>query len=282
MSSAGRGLRVRLGPKLAIVAAALCGALTVVLVLAPASLAASLVADLSAGQVILGDPAGSLWNGQAELIFSTGPVAVPGSAAGSADDGSRPDRTYLPGRTSWQLSPGGLLLGSLDLRLSNPAVLDLPLAVHLDHAGNAIIDGGRLHLPAQLLQGLGAPWNTLRPGGELRLEWDTLHLDKGGLRGGLHADWIEAASGLSPVVPFGHFRLDADGYFDGASLRLTTIAGPMELSGSGTIAAGGRLRFHGRAHVLAGTDAATATQLSGLVALLGRSDGNGAILHFGS
>jgi len=52
--------------------------------------------------------------------------------------------------------------------------------------------------------------------------------------------------------------------------------------GNGTIADGLHLRFQGSARVRAGTNEAVATQLSGLVSLLGRSDGGGAILNFGT
>jgi hypothetical protein len=54
------------------------------------------------------------------------------------------------------------------------------------------------------------------------------------------------------------------------------------LTGSGTIGEGGRLRFQGVARPLAAADAATKTQLTGLISLLGRRDGDAAILSFGS
>jgi len=42
------------------------------------------------------------------------------------------------------------------------------------------------------------------------------------------------------------------------------------------------LRFEGIARALAATDAATKTQLTGLISLLGRREGDAAILSFGS
>lgn len=257
---------------LAIVAAALSGALLVAVVQAPASLAAGALQSWSRGRVELGNAGGTLWNGTGDVLLSDGNPA--GSAA--------PTRTRLPGRLAWTLNPWRLLLGSIDLTLSDAALLDQPLVLHLDGASAASIAPDRVHLPAGVLLGLGAPWNTIRPGGELQLEWDTLHVQGGAVRGGLRAEWLGASSSLSPIVPFGHYRLRADGIFDGATLQLETVSGPMEMIGNGTIANGGHLRFQGTARVQAGTDAAIATQLSGLISLLGRRDGDGAILDFGT
>jgi general secretion pathway protein N len=263
--------KTTLGRRLAVGAAALAGAALVVCTMAPASLGAYAVRAWSGGRVSLDDPLGTVWNGQADIILASG---EPGASAAA--------RTRLPGRLSWHLSAWRLLVGSLDLTLSDAAVLDLPLNLRADHAVTATIDPNRLRLPASVLLGLGAPWNTIRPGGELLLEWDTLHLQDGALRGALRAEWIDASSRLSPVVPFGHYRLLANGVFNGAALQLETVSGPMEMTGSGTIAGGNQLRFRGTARVQAGTDDATATQLSGLISLLGRRDGDGALLNFGT
>jgi general secretion pathway protein N len=255
---------------LAIGAAAAIGAVIVVVTLAPAGLAGLAVHAWTGGRVTLVDPAGTIWNGQADIILSGGDAATLTSPA-----------TRLPGRLAWRLAPGRLLLGTVDLTLTDSALLDAPLALRMDRA-TAAADPDRLRLPAAVLLGLGAPWNTIQPGGELQLEWDTLHLKDGALRGALRGEWIGASSRLSPIVPFGHYRLVADGVFNGASLQLETVSGPMEMTGNGTIAAGNQLRFRGSARVQAGTDAATATQLSGLISLLGRRDGDGAILNFGT
>jgi general secretion pathway protein N len=252
---------------IAIAAAALAGAAVVLLTMAPAGLVALAVHRGSEGRIRLGDPAGTIWNGQADLILG-------------GDDGATAG-TRLPGRLAWRLAAGRLLLGTVDLTLSDAALLDTPLALRIDRSG-ATADPDRARVPAAVLQGLGAPWNTIQPGGELQLEWDTLHLRDGALRGALRAEWLGASSRLSPIVPFGHYRLLADGIFAGAALQLETVSGPMEMTGNGTIAGAYRLRFHGTARVQAGTDAATATQLSGLISLLGRRDGDGAILNFGS
>jgi general secretion pathway protein N len=260
------------GRLVAIGAAALAGALAMVLAQAPASLLASALGRWGDGAVELGDATGTVWNGQADLILS-------GGDRGGTDAGPR---VRLPGRLAWRIRPGQLLLGTLDLRLEDAAILDAPVLLRMDRSGGADLDANVLRLPASVLVGLGAPWNTIRPGGDLRLEWDTVHLRAGTLRGQLRGEWTGASSTLSPVVPFGHYRLLANGIFDGATLQLETVSGPMEMTGNGTIAGGMRLQFRGRARVQSGTDPAIATQLAGLISLLGRNDGDGAILNFGT
>jgi len=258
-----------MGRRIAILAAAVAGAALVLLALAPAHLADRAVRSATQGRVGLGNPSGTFWSGEADVMLSSGDE--PAAAA-----------TRLPGRLSWRLSPWRLLLGTVDLQLIDPAVLDLPVNLRLDRAADTRLDPNRLRLPAAVLLGLGAPWNTIRPGGELQLEWDTLHLRGSELRGALRAEWIGASSRLSPVVPFGHYRLLLDGIFDGAVIKLETVSGPMEMTGNGTILGGWQLRFEGTARVQPGTDEATATQLSGLISLLGRRDGDIAILKFGT
>lgn len=262
--------------RLAILAAALCSAAAVLLSQAPAAFVAAFVRTQSQGRVVLGDPAGTLWNGSAEVILAANPDDAGGATPVPTS------RTRVPGRLAWQIDAWRLLLGSLSATLRDPAVLDSPLALHADLARNATIDADRLRLPASVLAGLGTPWNTIRPGGEVTLEWETLHLQGDELRGRVQAEWIDASSALSPIVPFGHYRLEADGFFDGAQVRLETLSGPMEMTGNGTIAHGQGLRFRGSAHVQPGTDATVATQLSGLISLLGRRDGDAAILSFGT
>jgi len=261
-------MRERLLRWAAIAAAAFVGALIVVLTQAPARWLSPLVARASGDRLMLGDPDGTVWTGTADLVLSSG--------------GATPLQTRLPGRFNWHLDAGQLLLGTGALRVENPALLDAPLQVQVDRSLQATIESNRLRLPASALTGLGAPWNTVKPGGELELQWDTLHVQAGTVHGALRGQWLRASSGLSPIVPFGHYRLQADGYFDGARLRLDTVTGPLEMDGDGTISNGLQVHFHGLARVQPGTDPAVATQLSGLISLLGRSKGEEAILNFGT
>jgi general secretion pathway protein N len=248
--------------------AALVALLVTALVLAPAQWASAALRSATNGRIDLAETRGTLWDGSAVLVLSAGD-------AGAA-------RASLPERLSWRLSPWALLVGQVDLTLSHPSALSQPLAIRAPLAGGTTTLGATaLKVPASLLVGLGAPWNTVRPGGVLTFTWDRLQFAPGRLNGNLSAEWQYASSALTPVSPMGHYRLQTNGVWPGTQLELLTISGPLELKGSGTIPEGGRLRFTGRAQALAGTDPGVKAQLTGLISLLGRRDGEGAILNFG-
>jgi general secretion pathway protein N len=249
--------------------AALLVLLVVALVVAPAQWLASQVKNSTSGRIELADATGSVWNGSAVLVLASS--AEPGAA-----------RASLPERLSWQLSPGSLLGGQVVLTLTHPSALAQPLTMRAPLFGNqTTLSAATLRLPASLLVGLGAPWNTVRPGGILVVNWGQLHLQPRQLRGDLTGEWQYASSALTPVSPMGHYRLQTNGVWPGTQLELLTISGPLELKGSGTIPEGGRLRFQGRAQAVAGTDPGVKAQLTGLISLLGRRDGEGALLNFG-
>lgn len=254
---------------LAVGAAAAVGALAIVVPLAPAAWLGAAIEARSGGRIVFAETQGTVWRGSSEVYVAAG--------GGEALLAAR-----VPGRAAWRLSAWRLFTGTLDLTLADAAVLDRPLEIQLDRSGASTIAPGRLRLPAEILVGLGAPWNTIRPGGAIELAWGTLHADAMALRGDIAASWTAAASSLCPVVPFGEYRLRASGVYDGARIELETLSGPMEMTGSGTIADGLRVRFRGHAQVRPGTDAAVAGQLSGLISLLGLRDADGAVLNFGT
>lgn len=258
-----------LGRALAALVIGVIAAAVTVAALAPAAWAGAAVSASTGGRVELAEATGTLWAGEATVVFASG-------------EAHQKARASLPQRLSWRLSPWRLLGGELELALSHPSALSQTLIVHAYRDGSATLGPATLHLPASLLVGLGAPWNTVRPGGVLTVSWDTLQIGGGKVRGHLSADWADASSALSPVSPLGHYRLLTNGVFPGTRLDLETVSGPLELAGSGTIAEGGRLRFQGVARAEAAADPAVKTQLAGLISLLGRRDGETAILNFGS
>ncbi len=251
------------------VAAVLVLAVTVA-VIAPAQWAAGALRSGSGGRMDLADARGTLWNGSAILVLASGDE--PGAA-----------RASLPERLSWTLSPWALLAAQVDLTLTHPSALTQPLRIRAPLGGGSTELGATtVRLPASLLVGLGAPWNTLRPGGILTLSWDRLAFAPRRMEGtNLIAEWQYASSALTPVSPMGHYRLNTNGLWPGTQLELLTISGPLELKGNGTIPEGGRLRFTGRAQALPGTDPGVRAQLTGLISLIGRRDGDGALLNFG-
>jgi general secretion pathway protein N len=243
--------------------------LITVAVLAPAQWADHAVQTFTGGRVELAGATGTIWNGSATLVLATG-----------QDRGDA--RAGLPDPLSWSLSPWPLLSGTFQLTLRHPSALTAPVRVNAYADGRLQLGPATVRLPAAMLAGLGAPWNTVRPGGIVSLHTDGLEVARGHCRGNLTAEWEYASSALTPVAPIGHYRLQASGEYPGTRLELQTIAGPLELTGSGTIIEGGHLRFHGIARPLADADPATKTQLTGLISLLGRREGDAAILSFGS
>lgn len=237
--------------------------------LAPAQWLAAAVAGATHRRVELAETKGTLWNGEATLVLAPG--AGPGAV-----------RASLPERLSWRLSPWQLLTGTVALTLQHPSALSQPLAIRAWPSGRATLGATTVRLPASLLIGLGAPWNTVRPGGVLTLSWDRLQIEPGRWQGNFSAEWQYASSALTPVSPMGHYRLQTNGVFPGTQLNLLTLSGPLELTGSGTIAEGGRLRFQGVARAVPNADPGVKTQLTGLISLLGRRDGESAILNIGS
>jgi general secretion pathway protein N len=238
------------------------------LVLAPAQWMAAAVAGATGGHLVFAEAAGSMWNGRAVVVLAPG---------ADSDIG----RVSLPETLSWQLSPWRLLAGRLDLALSHPSALLQPLQVSGDLSGRIELGATTVRLPATVLVGLGAPFNTIRPGGLVGIAWQRLEMQGGRLQGDITGEWQFASSALTTVAPFGHYRLLATGGYPGTRLALSTVSGPLELNGDGTIDETGNLRFTGRARAMAGADPFTRAQLAGLVLLLGRRDGDSAILSFG-
>ena len=254
---------------LGLVVAALLILLVTALVIAPAQWAADYVRSTTNGRLELAEASGTIWNGSAIVVL-----------ASPAETGA--SRASLPERVSWRLSPWALLAGQIDLALMHPSALSQPLVINAPLFGGTLtLSPTTLRLPASLLVGLGAPWNTVRPGGILTVSWDRMRVQPGRWQGGINGEWQLASSALTPVSPMGHYRVQTNGIWPGTQLELLTISGPLELKGNGTINEGGRLRFTGRAQAVAGTDPGVKAQLTGLISLLGRRDGEGSLLNFG-
>ena len=263
---------------------------------APAQWLADGLRQATDQRLLLADARGSLWNGSAVLVL-TGGV------------GSR-DASVLPGRLQWRLRPdwSGLQLsasqacclqGTLQLQLQPQwggytLVLAGPPAPGGAAArrGNAVLAGaagdntaaGPLgHWPAGWLAGLGTPWNTLQLGGVLQVASRGLELQsvqsRWRLAGALTVELLDASSRLSPLPQLGSYRLQLTGTGAGgeaATLRLDTLAGALQLSGSGHWT-GASLRFRGEAR----SAEAEAAALSNLLNIIGRRQGALSVISIG-
>lgn len=234
----------------------LAGGATVMVTLVmfcPAAWMAALVETQTGGRLALGDAQGTLWRGSAFV--------------GGAPSGADPVTPLLPGRFSWRLSPM-VLLGQVDMELENADALSQP--VKLSGTWNQWqLSPAAVSLPAERLAGLGAPLNTIQPSGRMSLSWAPLQLTRQGnaveVVGSMTLRMDDIASRLSPIKPLGAYQLIMDWRGRQAQLALTTIKGPMLLSGNGTLA-NGRLQFSGKAEAEEGQE----ERLANLLNLLGQ------------
>lgn len=206
------------------------------------------------GSLRLVDARGTVWSGSALLGLSDGRQVM-----------------LLPGRLSWKIGFAAIVSGRVTADVSHPA-LAAPLRVSL--AGKSIaLQAGQAELPAALLAALGAPFNTVRPGGALGFRWTDVEFTGGVFAGELQIDWNEAQSALSTVAPLGSYRLRVTGAGDAARLQLDTLRGPLRLQGSGTVKSG-RVSFKGQASA----DPPMRPALIGLMGVLGPRVGDNVLL----
>lgn len=227
----------------------------------PATWIAERIATESGRRVLLADAAGTLWHGSATLALSAG--------AGSQTS------TVLPGRLTWDVAFWPLLSGTLRLVLEQDMTMAAPVTVTVTPAGWTVQPGG-IRLPASLLEGIGAPFNTLRPDGTMLIDWTALQGRFAGNQafGHLTLQLEQMSAAVSRLRPLGSYRAEVDLAGAGGRLQLKTTAGPLHLEGSGTL--GRQSRFEGTAHA----DPEAATQLAGLLSLLGRTENNVTRLRF--
>lgn len=243
----------------------LVGALLSVLVFAPARWLAVAVRQASGAQVLLQDTRGTVWSGSAQLTLSGGV----GSVASAS----------LPSRLSWRVQPG---LTGLSVHLETSCCLVQPWQFWLAPSWN----GAQLHVsdspsawPAEILMGLGTPFNTIAPQGQLSLTTQGLSLTwvagRLQLGGQAQLDAQDISSRLSTLRPMGSYRFTLAGGTT-PQLLLSTLRGSLLLSGRGQWV-GGRLRFVGEASSAPEHQAA----LSNLLNIIGRRNGARSIIKLG-
>ncbi|WP_296491675.1 type II secretion system protein N [Rhodoferax sp.] len=234
-------------------------------VFAPARWLASLVQQSSQGQVLLTDPRGSVWTGSARVTLTGG--------AGSQEAAT------LPGRLDWQLTPA---LTGAGLQLNADCCMQQAWAMRLQPRWNGLrvtLSDAQSQWPAGLLAGLGTPWNTVQPQGDLHLSTRGLELNWAAgrllLAGAVQLDAMNLSSHLSTLRPMGSYRFSLTGGTP-VTLALTTLQGSLQISGSGQWV-GGQLRFNGEASAVAEHEAA----LSNLLNIIGRRNGARSIIKVG-
>lgn len=248
---------------------ALLGLGLALLVWAPARWLAWGVAQISQGQVLWRHASGTVWSGSAQLVLT-----------GGAD--SR-DAQALPGRLTWTLTPRWT---GLDTSWRADCCMTDPWRLHIRAGASAWQVQASDHTsvwPAALLTGLGAPWNTLQPEGQLQLRTQALQLNwaqgRMQMQGQAALQLQGLSTRLSPTRPIGSYVLQLQGTPEGTPtprLQLSSQQGPLLLSGEGQWV-GARLRFKGEASAQAGHE----PELNNLLNILGRREGTRSLISLG-
>ena len=226
---------------------------TVLLVLLPAAWITPQFTKASGGHVNLVDPAGSLWNGSATLMLAAG------SDTRSA--------TLLPGRIEWHTAFWPLFTGRVQMTMLQSEAMPVPITVDATRRG-AVVSQGSIAVPAALLKGLGAPFNTLDLQGEVRLAWSDWRSFGQEAFGQLTVKLNDASSRVSLVKPLGSYQVVIQAQGNSSTIDLSTLKGPLTLKGHGMVG-GGVSSFNGTAS--AAPEARD--NLAGLLNLLGRPSG---------
>lgn len=233
-------------------------AIMAVVVTAACFAPAAWVGDFVAGhsRLRLVYPSGTIWNGSAVLGVSDG----------------RSIR-MLPGRVGWNIRWKDLMYGRMGLAIEHGTIED---EIKVSYDGRMVYLGaGRVLWPAAMLEILGAPFNTISPGGLLRIRWGESRLSDAGFFGTVQVDWNNAQSALSPVVPLGDFRVAITANGSDGEARLTTLRGPLLLEGNGQMQAGA-IRFSGTADA----EPEMRASLNGLIGVLGPRSGEKVLLNW--
>jgi len=190
------------------------------LVFLPASWLDHALQRWSAGSLGVTGTSGTLWQGQGTLqaILPRGEAVTLAPAA-------------------WKVDLGELFKLRLHVTVrssqNGDVLLDTTLA-----PGSAWVHEAKLNLPAALLGGLSPTLRAAALSGQLAVQARDLRTGSGHAQGNARVVWTAAGSDISPVHPLGNYQLDLTGQASGVEFQLTTLAGALNLSGSGRIQPG--------------------------------------------
>jgi general secretion pathway protein N len=240
---------------------AVLSVLFTLLAMMPAAWIVPQFSKTTGGHVNLVDPAGSLWQGSASLMLAAGP------------DGS--GATLLPGRIEWTTAFWPLFTGRVHMTMRQTQAMPDAVTVDASLRGSTMTPG-EIVVPAALLSGLGAPFNTLDIDGNVRLSWTDWRVLGRKTYGQLVVSLNDIGSRVSRVKPLGSYRVVLQAQGASATIDLSTGKGPLMLDGHGTLSPQST-EFHGTAS--AAPEARE--NLAGLLNLLGRhTDPNTVALAF--
>lgn len=222
--------------------------------LMPASYIAAKLEASTRGGVQVHEARGSLWGGGGRATVATpaGPLAL--------ED------------LEWRFLPARLVSGRLAFAVTGRSAgfesrAEVARSYSAWEARDVSIEGRAAG--AASFMPLIAHW---RPEGRLAAKAPLLAWNDREMHGEARLEWREAAVALSEVRPLGSYRVELRGEGARARVALSTLEGPLEVSGQGTITPPSRLAFSGEARARG----PAAASLQPLLDLLGprRADGS--------
>ncbi len=219
----------------------------------PASFLLARAQDAQPGKVEVREVGGTAWHGNASVTFNSpgGPIAI-----------ERLEWHWLPsrlagGRFAFDITARA---SGIDARCEGARTLSAWEVRDLEVKGDAKALG--------IVVPWIAPW---RPEGPVSITSQHLTTDGVEVRGEARVEWKAASVALSELKPLGSYRADIVAEGHAGQLKVTTLEGPLQISGTGTLTPPTRLAFSGEARATG--DQAKA--LEPLLNLLGpvRADG---------
>ncbi len=257
------------------------GLLLALVTQAPAHWLTQAIEQISGKRVLLQDPQGTVWNGSAQWVLNEGRLNL----AATPNTARPANTTSLPTRVTWQLGPRvdwAQMRLALSATVASACCTPQPLRVDVSPMWRGVrvqLSDNTSSWPAAWLVGLGAPWNTVQPEGQIQLQttalqW-TYQAGQEQLQGQAELQLQQLATRLSTLRPLGSYRVRVQGG-EAITLTLDTLEGSLQLQGSGQLQ-NGRVRFNGEASAAPDAEAA----LSNLLNILGQRQGAKSILKMG-
>jgi general secretion pathway protein N len=185
------------------------------LVMLPATWMDALLQRASQGTFAMTGTSGTLWRGEGSLqaLLPTGEAV-----------------TLVP--VSWNIDTAELL--ALKLHLKAQSARDSkPVLNATQGLAETYVQEAKLDLPAALLGILSPTLRAAGLSGQIALHVNDVRIDGSHAAGKAQAYWKGAGSSLSRIRPLGNYLLDVNGQGKGMDFHLSTIGGPLTLTGSG-------------------------------------------------
>ncbi len=248
---------------------------------APAHWLTHAIEQASGERVLLPDAQGTVWNGSAQWVLNEGPLNI----ATSTNLARPASTTALPTRVTWQLGPSidfSNLRLAMSAKVASACCTPQPVRVDVSPLWRGVrvqVSDHTSNWPASWLVGLGAPWNTVQPEGQMQLQTTQLQWTQQAgqerLQGQAELQMQQLSTRLSTLRPLGSYRVRVQGG-DTIALTLDTLEGSLRLQGNGQLQ-NGHVRFNGEASAAPDAEAA----LSNLLNILGQRQGAKSILKLG-